>query len=66
LIFSPSSSAKPTSANRLDDSAMARAPSSRESFAIRMERNRIMSPPVVPMKPIGGRMLAYIEMGRAY
>jgi hypothetical protein len=50
----------------LDVSARARAPSSRESLATRIERNRMNSPPVVPMNPMGGRMLATIEMGREY
>ena len=45
--------------------ARARAPSSRLVSAMCIERKRIKRPPVVPMKPMGGRMLAYIEMGRA-
>ena len=64
-ILRASSTAKLRSANRLEVRASASAPISSDALETRMERNRISMPAVVPMNPIGGRMLACMEIGRA-
>jgi hypothetical protein len=46
----------------LDVSARARALSSNEALATRIDRKSTNRPVVVPMKPIGGRIFAYIEI----